>query len=264
MAKVRRIRTRPASPSEVISTTVNLLTPQEGQEIKSTIIKYQNLKRGSKLYDQVRDYLDNLVTYHTARYRLQQSGFALQMLLDETLVKTGEISKSKHWTFKLINKITITTRDKDGSNHETRINADIYCVDTPDKDFTTKLPAYLPREKADEMELGFLDLGDINNPEKKEQDGTEGGTDDGSDYLEISFSDDKQAYVDEWRTRSPVQQVAIYRNNVGGDNEHRDFFAMLTKEEQTSLYEQLTEREKVEVRGILETPKTSKLKSLIP
>jgi hypothetical protein len=52
MAKVRRIRTRPASPSEVTSTTVGLLTPQEGQEMKSTVIKYQNLRQGSKLYDQ--------------------------------------------------------------------------------------------------------------------------------------------------------------------------------------------------------------------
>src|SRR5215467_11234606 len=138
MAKVRKQRTKLASPGEVISTTVGLLTPQEGREIKSTVIKYQNLKRGSKLYDQVREYLDALTAFHMARYHLQQSGYALQALLDEPLVKQGEITQSKHWTFSVRNKVYATI-EKDGVKTTRIASADIHCVDTPAKDFTTKL-----------------------------------------------------------------------------------------------------------------------------
>jgi hypothetical protein len=181
MAKRRRLTV--ASPNEAISTTLGLLTPKEGPEIKSTFIKYQNVKVNSKLYDLRKAYLDSLSEFLTARYKLQQAGYFLQMSLDEPLTRwrsdkvTGEpispaLSRSKHWKFQLKNKTTVTVqrKDKDGKEigeKEIRIvTADMYCFDTPDEDFTLKLRTYLPEEKADELEIGFLDLGDDNDPAK--------------------------------------------------------------------------------------------------
>jgi hypothetical protein len=263
MAKVRKQRTKLASPSEVISATVGLLTPQEGQQIKSTIIKYNNIKPNSKLYDLRREYLDQLASFLTARSKLQQAGYALQKALDGPLTTwrkdrtTGadvppELTKSNHWIFKLVNKTTATIK-KDGVDTIRIVSADIYCVDTPDKDFTKKLRTYLLEDKADEYELGFLDLGEGNEPGSKEpqgiSDSTREGTSEGTDDFDLTSSlvDNPDAYINAYRSLWTIdKKLEFYRDELT-DHEQGSFFAMVLsryEEDARALYERLDEEEK--------------------
>jgi hypothetical protein len=209
MAKIRKQRAKVASPSEVISTTVGLLTPQQGQEIKSTVIKYQNLKQGSRLYDHVKQCLESLDAFHMARYKLQQANYRLQRILDQALISRSELSKSNHWKFKLTNKKFAT---KDGTTEQRLVAADLYCWDTPDEDFTKKLPSYLPREQADSLELGFFDLGDINKPQASVPQDTSEDTEDGID--EDTSSDDTNGIVSDNDMRQVLEVLANLPDNV--------------------------------------------------
>jgi hypothetical protein len=214
-------------------TTAGLLAPQEGQQIRSTVIKYQNLKRGSKLYDQVKEHLERLQAFHEARYKLQQSGFALQKLLDTPLVNAGEISRSNYWKFKLVNK----RYAKNEATGESRfVAANIYCWDTPDEDFTTKLPAYLPAEKADEYEIGFLNLGEVNEPQTKEQSGTQTGTSEGTKLQQHS------ATVLEG-LKTVDEQLAYYRALPEADKPY--VFALLKGQVKKALQPKMDNNERL-------------------
>jgi hypothetical protein len=254
MAKIRKQRAKVASPSEVISTTVGLLTPQQGQEIKSTIIKYQNLKQGGRVYDHVKECLECLEAFHQARYNLQQANYALQMLLDKALVERGELSKRHHWKFKLVNK----KYDPNNTGHI--VAADLYCWDTPDEDFTTKLPAYLPREQADKLELGFLDLGDINDPNATVSEDTPEGTSEGTakstNKLATLFEQNNGDLIKEWdkawnTNTSWNARLTYYRNNVA-PKDQKEFLRHRSETERSNIRQHARADEKDKIQSIID------------
>jgi|SRR5882672_2013478 len=183
----RTQRAKPLSPQQAMVKTLEIVTPQQGQEIRSFPIKYKHLTDGSKLKEHVADYLVMLGSYHMARYKLQQSGYRLQTILDFPLTtpvpgEEPKLSKSKHWKFKLTNKEyakkEVTLPDGTKATETYIFAADLHCYDTPAEDFTKKLPSYLPTEQAASLGLGVPDLGDINEPQNGDAEGTDDDTDD--------------------------------------------------------------------------------------
>jgi hypothetical protein len=256
MAKIRKQRTKAATPGEVISATMGLLTPQEGQEIRSTRIKYQNLKQGSRLYDQIKDCLACLDAYHMARYKLQRANYRLQMLLDRALVDRSELSQNHHWKFKFENKQYAT---QDGTTQKKLVAADLYCWDTPNEDFRAKLPAYLPGEQADNLELGFLELGDINNPAKNVPGDTPEGTaeDTPEEASEVSAAD--MVRVAELIAALPANVTQATVQAFGREYKHLSnmpakayFFLKIKDEEKNYFFENaLNKREQAKLKVFL-------------
>jgi hypothetical protein len=265
-------RTKLASPSEVLLTTAKLLTPQEGQEIKSTVIKYQNIKTNSKLYDLRKEYLGELTAFLNARYKLQQAGYALQIALDGPLTKwrsdkiTGEpiapkLSRSKHWKFKLTNKVVIATTDTKGVRNSKITSADLYCWDTPDEDFTNKLRVYLPEEKADELELGFLDLGDDNKPPEPSKqeaeepqstaESTSEGTAKGTQKPSLAVLFHQNGYDEYKNLTSWPAKVEFYRNKVA-DSHKKDFLKGHSETERYNLRQHARNNEKEPIQKLID------------
>jgi hypothetical protein len=228
-----------------LDTFTSLLREEPTKERhKKRFLSRGKMQSDNEVRQRFTKYANAIEAFNQARMANMQAKISLQRLMDVPLYESKLINERKFWDCGIDDKGNFWFKN-DPKSFEERW-----------KDFKRQIKS---EQAYDDADIFFDKEGSGTSADMSEDtlEGTSESTASGTVnyHMEVYFQNDPQAFLEEWRTKPPEQQTAIYRGELN-DTERRDFFEMLTKDEQRSLYDQLTEMEKLAVKMIMDTPQT--------